>query len=116
MSHRSISALRLSPNLLAEPPLALPVVQAVKGALARLTAREAAVLRLHFGLTGRSHDLATVARLTGLSLSTVRRVRRAAFKKLRWLTADLGARTANPGETADVRGALWPSRRRSQRA
>jgi DNA-directed RNA polymerase specialized sigma24 family protein len=93
MPGQSSSALRISPYLLVEPPLASPVVALVKRALSRLSAREASVLRLHYGLNGRSQDLAAIARVTGLSVHTVRRVRRLAFKKLRWLAADLG-----PGE------------------
>ena len=109
MSYQFISALRLTPNLLSEPALAPPVVQAVKQGLTRLSKREATVLRLHFGLSGRSHDLAAVARLTGLTIPTVRRVRRLAFKKLRWLTADLGTRSGHPDEAADALRAMAQS-------
>jgi DNA-directed RNA polymerase sigma subunit (sigma70/sigma32) len=59
------------------------MLRAVKRALRLLEAREAAVLRLHFGLGGRPQDLAGVARATGLSLTAVRRLQRIAFGKLR---------------------------------
>lgn len=116
MRGQSNSALRVSPYLLVEPPLASPVVALVKRALARLSTREASVLRLHYGLNGRSQDLTAIARLTGLSVHSVRRIRRLAFKKLRWLAADIRPdATADQGPEEAI-GALWPTRRRSQRA
>lgn len=56
----------------------------VSQALGRLTAREAKILRMQFGLSDwEAHSLQMIARVFGISRGRIRQIEQQAFRKLR---------------------------------